>query len=319
MEQEVRKSVKRTTNKTIGSLMVYLVVMYGVVTLYTMIAQLFFMLSGTDQTSQEIYETLVNHLSNSGLSMILGVMIGFLILWAVMHRRVSWKALFVKTEKPMTAKSFLMLLCVFISGQVLFSFVSAGMEAVANLLGYSLMAQIESATTVAETVSMFIYISFVAPVFEELIFRGFVLRGMQPLGRKAAVVIAAIVFGFYHVNLPQAMFAIYIGIVLGYVATNYSIWWAIAMHIINNLYAEVTGILGQNPAFQIIQGLSSYVFLIGFVVGIVVVIQKREEIKEYLHQERIERGYLKCAFTSWTMILLMILCVLMTIPMITKL
>lgn len=319
MEQEVRKSLKRTTNKTIGSLLVYLVVMYGVVTLYTIIAQLFFMVTGADQTPQETYETLINHLTNSGSSMILGVLIGFLILWAVMHRRVGLKAIFVKTEKKMTAKSFLMLLCVFVSGQVLFSFVSTGMEAVANLLGYSLMAQIESATTVAETVSMFLYISFVAPVFEELIFRGFVLRGMQPLGRKAAVIIAAIVFGLYHMNLPQAMFAIYIGIVLGYIATNYSIWWAIAMHMINNLYAEVTGILEQNPAFHAVQGLSSYVFLIGFVIGIVVVIQKREEIKAYLQRERIERGYLKCAFTGWTMILLIILCVLMTIPMITKL
>ena len=36
-----------------------------------------------------------------------------------------------------------------------------------------------------------------------------------------------------HGNIPQAVFAIFVGVVLGYVTIEYSIWWAILLHIFN--------------------------------------------------------------------------------------
>ena len=73
------------------------------------------------------------------------------------------------------------------------------------------------------------------PVAEEILFRGLVLRSLQPYGKKFAIVISSLLFGLFHGNLMQAPFAFVVGLVMGYVAMEYHIGWAVALHLINNL------------------------------------------------------------------------------------
>lgn len=88
----------------------------------------------------------------------------------------------------------------------------------------------------------YLAIGILAPLAEELVFRGAVLRKLLAIfGKKwhwAAIVISAIVFGAVHGNLPQFVHAALIGLLLGwmYYRTG-SILPGVMFHWINNTVA----------------------------------------------------------------------------------
>ena len=65
---------------------------------------------------------------------------------------------------------------------------------------------------------MVIYTCLVAPFMEELLFRGVLLRKARRFGDRTAVVFTAVMFGLMHGNLNQFLYAVVIGLVLGYLA-----------------------------------------------------------------------------------------------------
>lgn len=80
------------------------------------------------------------------------------------------------------------------------------------------------------------------PIFEEILFRGFVqtelLRGFPP---SAAIVIGALIFGAAHGMLFQSVFTFFVGLVLGwcyYITKN--LFVSIIVHIIFNATSIVT-------------------------------------------------------------------------------
>lgn len=50
-----------------------------------------------------------------------------------------------------------------------------------------------------------------APIFEELLFRGVVLKNSEPMGQWFAIIISGIIFGLWHENYPQFLFASVLG------------------------------------------------------------------------------------------------------------
>lgn len=63
-----------------------------------------------------------------------------------------------------------------------------------------------------------LYVSVLGPIIEEYIFRWKLLNRLRPFGEKAAIVFSAVMFGLFHGNLSQMLYATEIGLVLGYVA-----------------------------------------------------------------------------------------------------
>jgi membrane protease YdiL (CAAX protease family) len=96
-----------------------------------------------------------------------------------------------------------------------------------------------SADAVAATTSpgWAIYLIVVAPCVEELAFRGALLRHLAPHGANFAIVTQALIFGLFHGNVQQGLFAFAIGLVLGYVALRFSLKWSLLLHMVNNAFA----------------------------------------------------------------------------------
>lgn len=88
--------------------------------------------------------------------------------------------------------------------------------------------------TAETSVSLALYTAVAAPVTEELLFRGAVLRSLQPYGKRFAIFCSALLFGLVHQNLTQTPFAFGFGLLAGYVAVEYSILWSMSLHILNN-------------------------------------------------------------------------------------
>lgn len=86
---------------------------------------------------------------------------------------------------------------------------------------------------------MFFFVAVVAPVFEELIFRKLLLHPLRKHGDWFAIIMTALMFGFYHGNFDQMPYAVVVGILFALLAVNTnSVIPSMILHLLNN--ASVT-------------------------------------------------------------------------------
>lgn len=104
------------------------------------------------------------------------------------------------------------------------------MESVLKHFGYSAMMQ----APLGESPVLILYSCLMGPVAEELIYRGAAIR-LRSSGKVFAIAISALLFGLAHGNMYQAIYATLSGLVLGCLAVEYSLKWAICAHIFNNM------------------------------------------------------------------------------------
>ncbi|MCX8129629.1 MAG: CPBP family intramembrane metalloprotease [Clostridia bacterium] len=114
-------------------------------------------------------------------------------------------------------------------------------------------------------------IGIVGPIIEEIIFRGLIQNELKRnMNIAAALFIQALLFGVYHLNLTQAIYAFPLGLILGLVFLQTgSIWGSILVHIFfNSTSVVLSKIPGESPEF-----LNSPVSLIiAFAISIVALI-----------------------------------------------
>ncbi len=85
-----------------------------------------------------------------------------------------------------------------------------------------------------------IFTAFIAPVFEEIIYRHLLLRSLKPIGDTPAIILSALVFGLAHGNFDQFAYAFLSGIIFGLVAVRYdTIIPGMVLHLINNFFVTV--------------------------------------------------------------------------------
>ncbi len=92
---------------------------------------------------------------------------------------------------------------------------------------------------------MVISVAILAPIAEELFFRGITMNyGRRFFPVWAVVIVQAISFGILHLNPVQSTYATLIGLMLGLVAVEYnSVWPGIFVHIGVNASAEILSLL----------------------------------------------------------------------------
>lgn len=91
---------------------------------------------------------------------------------------------------------------------------------------------------------LILFVAIIGPIFEELIFRGYLLKKLRVYGDKTAIIYCAIAFGLFHTNVSQILFAGVIGAILAYVVvkTN-NIKYSIIIHILVNLSSSIVTML----------------------------------------------------------------------------
>lgn len=244
-------ALKKECNVQGGALLIYKVIMnvaVGIVSgIAAVIATVYAMLGdGSDSAIQggdeaagaymeEMSESIANFVMDSmGWGYFLGIGVGLLIL-LLWKKPAFFSKTLLKRGKPMKAGSFFGILCLFLSVQLLIQIASTGVEFILNQFDLSLIEVMENSTVSSDSVSMLIYMCIAAPIAEEILFRGLVLRSLEPYGKGFAVLVSAILFGFFHGSPIQTPFAMLVGLILGYVALEYNVVWAMILHLINNL------------------------------------------------------------------------------------
>lgn len=227
-----------------------------------------------------------------------------------------WKTEIFAKEKKIRLPVFLTVTLLCMGAQMLSSIWMTVVELVMNSFGSSVMPILDSVSGSTSSFSMFLYSALLAPVYEELLFRGFVLRTLRPYGKRFAIWGSALAFGFFHGNILQAPYAIAVGLLLGWLTCEYSINWAIALHIFNNLIlAEgITRLLEYLP-YAVGDLVFGGIFLGAFLLSCVLLVKKRSEIKAYRSSEWIDRRCVKCFITNWGVILFLATMVISMISM----
>ena len=161
------------------------------------------------------------------------------------------------------------------------------------------MAALENATITGSSLSMFVYICFVGPFAEEILFRGLLLRSLQKYGKQVAIFVSALLFGLFHGNIVQIPYAFLVGLLLAYVTVEYSIGWAVLLHVFNNF---VLGDLLTRLMEQMPTGMGDALFFVliwgAAIAAVVIGICRRREIADYLKDHPFDNDAMAGIFTS---------------------
>ena len=230
-------------------------------------------------------DALTNSLiASSGWGYFIAIAVGLFVLLLWKKPRYLADPIWKKGE-PMKIRSFFGILAILLSAQLVAQGLYWLLELMFNLGGFSIAQAMESAGGSMDSLSMFLYVGLGAPISEELLFRGLVLRSMEPYGKKFAILASALMFGLYHGNIIQIPFAFLVGLVLAYVTVEYNIGWAILLHLINNLILSDTLVRLISYLSQPWPDLIFWGLIVGCAVAaLIILLVKRKRIQGWFRR-----------------------------------
>ena len=146
------------------------------------------------------------------------------------------------TQRP-PVRVFLYLFSIILILNLLLSLCTPAIEHALRLVGIGLR---EVTINTASSLSLTLYVCIVAPIVEELIYRGVILRKLLPYGTHLAIVLPAVCFALMHHNFYQGLSAVLGGLVYGFVALRYSLATSICLHIAKNIISAVLPLLEKS-------------------------------------------------------------------------
>ncbi len=303
-EKKTMKAMRRQLAPMSRALLTYYLLMNFMVILVAVIdASIRIVTIPGMKVEQAVYESLTTNYWGYLLTIGIGVLI--LLKWkgASFFREEIWQP-----GRAMTGASFLFLFTWLFHTQLFSVIMDQVMNWILGYWGLSTAGAMEAATARIENTSMFLYVCIAAPIAEELLFRGLILRGFMPFGKKFAIFASAALFGLYHGNLVQTPFAFIVGLILGFTAAEYNVGWAIVLHVCNNMILGDTLVRLLNMLPQMAFLLLEQVLMVVLLVALVVLTwQKRRGIKTWLAQERLNGRAFGALFSCPSAIILVLI------------
>lgn len=264
-------------------------------------------------------------LSDQYICMVISVVISYCLLNNIFPKETSAESTKeISTEpnpeKPsFTVLSFLHYFMLFQAAQWIGGIINYPIMTLFTKLGLNLSFSEEAARGGSLTnAPMLFYTILVAPLMEELVFRGVFYHRFRSYGKYFAAFCTAFFFALMHSNFLQFAPAFSMGIILFFIRDRYGLPYSILLHFSNNLLAIVVNNLSQGST--LIQGIYSLFLLAGLGYGIYYVVKNRKSLAENRQYEKEHSLSLKQFFSSpllWVDIVLMVAlaCVSLFVPM----
>ncbi|KNF07463.1 putative abortive infection protein [Gottschalkia purinilytica] len=118
-----------------------------------------------------------------------------------------------------------------------------------NIIGMEIApSPLPISKTSSQFILGFLMFALSAGICEEVMFRGFIMKSYEKLGKWKAIVISGVLFGVFHFNIQNLFAPIFLGILLGYMVykTN-SIYTSIIGHTMNNSIALILTKIASSP------------------------------------------------------------------------
>ena len=264
-------------------------------------------------------------LSDQYICMVISVVISYCLLNNIFPNETSAESTKEISTEPNPKKtsfsilSFLHYFMLFQAAQWIGGIINYPIITLFTKLGLNLSFSEEAARGGSLTnAPMLFYTILVAPLMEELVFRGVFYHRFRSYGKYFAAFCTAFFFALMHSNFLQFAPAFSMGIILFFIRDRYGLPYSILLHFSNNLLAIVINNLSQDST--LIQGIYSLFLLAGLGYGIYYVVKTRKDLAEDRQYEKEHSLSLKQFFSSpllWVDIVLMVAlaCVSLFVPM----
>lgn len=250
----------------------------------------------------------------NGPTMILNVVIGCIILWLFANRQKRREKLFIPDESALSAvfeknrsisiKDFVLIVLFMFFLQLVSEQLLKLMELGLNCIGLTAMSMESEIESLGNSWITLLYGIIIGPIAEELVYRGYLMKGLKPCGRIFAIVVSSIMFSIMHANLYQLIFPLMIGLMLGYVAMEYSIYVTMILHIINN--GSSFGLAKVAAASQTAYNVIYYgLCAAGTITAVYLFIKHKDYVRKYLASNRAEKGTVRYLFNIWFIIFIL--------------
>ena len=256
-------------------------------------------------------------LSDQYICMVISVIISYCLLDNIFPKETVTEP---GPEKPnFSVLSFLHYFMLFQAAQWIGGIINYPIMTLFTKLGLNLSFSEEAARGGSLTnAPMLFYTILVAPLMEELVFRGVFYHRFRSYGKYFAAFCTAFFFALMHSNFLQFAPAFSMGIILFFIRDRYGLPYSILLHFSNNLLAIVVNNLSQDST--LIQGIYGGFLLAGMFYGIYFVLKNRTHFEEDSQYEKEHSLSLKQFFSSpllWVDIVLMVAlaCVSLFVPM----
>ena len=123
---------------------------------------------------------------------------------------------------------------------------------------------------------MFFLAVLVAPIAEEIIFRGFLFKVLAPYGGKFFILVSGLLFALFHVNINQIPMAFVMGVFFAYVMYRTGdIRITILLHFVTNLISSVSVFFLESETGTMAVGIFMLAFMFVGVVMLIVFLTKK--------------------------------------------
>ena len=187
--------------------------------------------------------------------------------------------------------------------------------------------------------SMIIFGVILGPIFEEWMFRKQIISRTRRYGEKLSILLSALMFGLFHLNLFQFFYAFGLGLMFGYVYMRTSqLRYSIVMHMIINFNGSVLApwvlsqvdlealattdttdaaaaqtLLAQNGAGMMLVSGYGLLLIALSIAGVVLLITKRRTFEFYTTPEQLPKGLGgQTAFGNPGMVIYIAMCAALT-------
>lgn len=245
--------------------------------------------------------------SSQAIGVAVGIVIALLVIFKWLRTDLSKTVLFQKGAKKMNWKTLGLSIAFLFGAQFLFSVLFLGLDEILKICGLSIESEIESAQGANQVPMQLIYTLILGPAAEELIFRGAIFQVLRKYGRVFAILASAILFGIYHGNLPQGVFAFSMGILFAYITAEYSICWSMLIHIFNNVNTIWLNYGIEKLNWNVLGVLADIVYMLALIVIVGYLYKNSKKIKCYLEKYPTQEGVWCCLFQSKSVIIFTVL------------
>ena len=163
--------------------------------------------------------------------------------------------------------------------------------------------------TTGENIPVIIMVAFLAPIFEELIFRKLIIDRTRKYGETMAIVYSALAFGIFHCNIYQIFYAFALGLILGYVYVRTgNVIYTILMHMSINASASIMYPLSPD-AYKYF----CYIMIALGVLSILFTFIKKDVVIETTENQVASKELSKVALFNSGSVLFVLVCALISI------
>ena len=301
--------LKQLMKQLFKHLLVYTAIFMGILSLFILSSELIKMVKTVrPDFLPMVTETYLQNLSDFGY--IVAVIVGISIFYK--KQQINMKDTIFYRQKKMTLEYFAVFAIILFGCQFIFTQSAQLFEFFLNQIGLSTKGAIESATSADDSFMLVIYAAFVGPFVEELLIRGGVVYRLKNYGKIFSILISAMAFGLFHMNLIQGVFAFFVGILFAYIALEYSFLWAVFFHILNNFGFSLLVESGL-PALlgiELADTVTNMLLIITSCVSVIFLFFYRKEISSYIKANRTPKGTYSVVFTTMVVWIYIIICLL---------